>query len=498
MNKKIKSGKSTSVFQSNSRLFLLLILILGFVLRIRFIDLCDVDDRGQTVFGMTNNLPPLYHYVSLPFLEMTNQLWYAPAFANMLFSLLSILLVYHIGKTIKNKTIGLLFSFLLSILPISILYTKFISPESLELFFFLAIITGYIHIEIKEDKGKLWLILYFLSIMIGAFAKQQTLSILAPIFLFGLYKHKMKIFYKEIYYISIIAAIPYFVFLFSHPELLAAIKIYYSQPTGLLTTAGKFEMLARGYVLYFLLYLPLVIYSFFRLKELSKQANKDFVVLIAILFVFYNIFIYKTHVYYYYLAFPIIALVGLTIYSMQSKIAKKIWLVLLFLYCILGFYLLLPHISMVTMKRCEAAFFNMPSTYTEDLFNIKPTTNRLFNIDNRFDLLENEKYILLGGSMGQDLKYNIHTRMYYAGVMNSPRFNEINYAIIAFPINQTYTGAPAWDYPYLEELLKNSELVETIKFAKNKDINIYKILNHDINISSIPDFKTRSRLGLKW
>ena len=121
--------------KQNPYIFLAAILLLGLLLRLPYIGLCDVGDRGQTVFGMTNNLPPLYHYISAPFLELTGDMGYSPAFANILLGLLSVTLLFFLGRMIKDSDLGLLLAFLFAILPASLLRARYISPEELELFF---------------------------------------------------------------------------------------------------------------------------------------------------------------------------------------------------------------------------------------------------------------------------------------------------------------------------------------------------------------------------
>lgn len=483
--------------------YLILILVLAAVLRLRFFTVCDVADRGQVVLGMTNNLPPLLHYVTYPFLKLTDNLWYSPFFANVILSLLSIIILYSLGKLVKDQRLGLLFAFIFAILPTSILKARHISPEELELFFIILISYLFIRLEVFEKRENYfyWLVFYFLSLVVGAFSKQQTLVILVPIFLFGLYKYRMSIFRKEFYYISGLAAIPYISFLLSHPEMLGAVRIYFFvQSTGFRTLLQNLWGLFGIYVLYFLVQSILIIYFFIRFKHIWNRYSKRFVGFTLLLFVFYNIFIMKTDMYDHLLALPCVILVGLVIFESKRSWEVFIWLFLLLSYAIIGFCLLIPGLSIVTTDMCEFDEFGLQPTVLMKFMGKEPPSNRnIYHTNNFFDdILGGEKYILIGGNTGQDIKYNIHSRLYYAGIMNTERFKEINYAIILYPIETTYTGAPAWDYPYLKQLEKNSEVILRKPYASAYEFVLMRIKNHSIDTSQIPDFRERGRKSLKF
>ncbi|MFC1741097.1 ArnT family glycosyltransferase [Nanoarchaeota archaeon] len=484
----------------NPYLFLAGILLLGLLMRLPYIGLCEVGDRGQTVFGMTNNLPPLYHYVTAPFLGLTGDLWYAPVFANILLGLGSIIILFFLGRLIKNSDLGLIMAFLFAILPTSLLLTKYISPEVLELFFIVLISYLFLRLEVyeKEERRNLWLLMYFLALVIGAFSKQQTLAVLFPIFLFGLYRHRLGIFKKEIYYISGLAVIPYVFFLFAHPELLAAVKIYYLQPLGQRTLLMKLWEFSTIFLLYYAVHSVLVLWFFARIKHYWSAYSRHFMVFLMIFLGFYCFFLIKTDLYVHLLAIPILLVVGLVIFNMRSAAVKAFSLILLLLYSVFGFIVMVPGLSIVTAEMCEFDAFGLPHTVLMKLAGkSSPGDMQFFQKNPEVkDILDSERYVLIGGNTGQDLKYNIRSRLYYAGVMNAPVYEEINYAVLITPIDAAYTGAPAWDYPYLRQVKKNSEVVLEKQFH-HRTLLLLKINDHSLDKEGIPDFRERGRKGLK-
>jgi hypothetical protein len=493
-------AKVSKHFKKYALFYLIIILILATLLRLRFIGLCDVGDRCQTVFGMTNNLPPLYHYVTYPFLELTDNLWYSPAFANIVLSLLSILILFSLGKLLKDSNLGLLFAFIFAVLPASLIRARFISPEELELFFIVLILYLFIRLEILNNKNNRagWQVLYFFSIVLGAFSKQQTIAILFPIFLFGFYKYRLKIFKKELYYITGLAAIPYFCFLIAHPELLAAIQIYVLQPIGQRTLDQRLFGTLAAYVLYYLIHSMIILYFFAKIKNYWRRLTKDFSLFVILLLVFYTFFIIKTDIYYHLLALPVVLIVGLVVFYMKNLASKCVWLLLLLLYGVIGFFLLVPGLSIVTHERCEFGVYGLPPTYLMELFQQDSPVNGTFFKNDVFleELLKGEKYVLIGGNTGQDLKYNIKSRMYYPGVINDVRFKEINYAVLVYPIDTAYTGASAWDYQYLKQLVEQSEIILNRSYINDYDIVVLRITNHSTDALEVSDYRSRSRTGL--
>lgn len=486
-------------------LYLVLIIIISLVLRARFLNLCDVGDRGQVVFGMTNNLPPLFHYISAPFLYMTNNLWYSPAFANLLLAVLSTLVIYLIGHDIKNRNFGLLSAFLFAVFPPAILVARYISPEQTELFFILLISYLFIRLEVLEKKGykRYMLVLYFLALAIGAFSKQQTLFILIPIFVFGLFKHRWRIFRTELYYISAFAVLPYIFFLFAHPEMFAAVLIYFIQPSGQLSLADKsLDLLFKGlstmlpYLLIMAVYLCSLAFKRWRSRCLSKIDLFILIVLIS-----YIYFLIKTSPsYFYLLSLPVLYYTIMAISALRNPFVKAGIIILLIIYCVFGFYFAISGLSLNTLERCEHDVLGIEPNPILDLSNApRPVASDFFQVNSAeiHEILKDEQYIIIGGDTGQNLKYNIRKRLYYGGIMNSDRFSEINYALLVYPIDVTYTGAPAWDYSYSSFIETHSESILNESYVGGRRLVLWHITNHSREGLVVSDFRERSLEGLK-
>ncbi len=491
-------------FDKHKKIYLVLILLLCLTIRFRFIDLCDVGDRGQVVLGMTNNLPPLFHYISLPFLYLTDNLWYSPAFGNLLLAVLSIFVLYLLGRDVKDSRFGLLLSFLFAIFPPAILVARYISPEQTELFFILLISYLFIRLEVleKKENRSIFLVLYFFSLVVGAFSKQQTAFILFPIFIYGLYKYRLGIFRKEIYYISAFAVLPYVLFLFAHPEMLAAVVIYFIQPTGQMNIIEKFSGLALKYFSEALPYLFILLASLFffvRNRMKKKEVLSGLSVFMMILFISYNLFMLKTLPgYFYLLSLPIIYYCA-SFVADGSRCLRISIITLLFAYCIFGFYLLVSGLSINTWDTCEQSVFDMRQNFILELAGRQKSSGSDFfqlNGQEITNILKNEKYIIIGGNTGQDLKYNIKKRMYYAGIINSKKYEEINYVLLVYPIDKAYTGAPAWDYGYLKFIQDHSEQVFNKSYI-GTNLVMLRITNHSKEGLNVSDFRKRSLEGLK-
>jgi len=489
----------------NRIVYLLIILILCLVIRMRFIDLCDVGDRGQVVLGMTNNLPPLFHYISAPFLYMTNNLWYSPAFANLLMAVLCALILYFIGRDLKGESFGLLLSFLFAVFPPAILLARYISPEQTELFFILLISYLFIRLEVLQKKGykRYMLVLYFLALAIGAFSKQQTLFILIPIFVFGLFKHRWRIFRMKLYYISAFAALPYIFFLFAHPEMFAAVLIYFIQPLGQVPLADKaLGLLFKGlstmlpYLLIMVVYLCSLAFKRWRGRCLSKINLFILIVLISYIF-----FLIKTSPgYFYLLSLPVLYYTVMAISALRNPFVKSGIIILLIIYCVFGFYFAISGLSFNTLGRCEHDVLGIePNPILDLLSNASgPVASDFFQVNSAeiHEILKDEQYIIIGGNTGQDLKYNIKKRLYYPSVINSEVYKDINYVLLVYPIDRAYTGAPAWDYKYINFIQNHSEQVFNKSYIHTRLVML-RIVNHSREGLVVPDFRERSLKGLK-
>jgi len=501
----IEMGKNkilTSKLFQNKNLLLLGIILISLIFRLRNIALCDIRDRCQMLVGMTANLPPLYHYIVYPFWHLFQGLWYTGAIVNLILTVIIIVLYYRLGKDIKNEYFGLLMAFLAGIFPQLVIFAKHISPETTETLFLTLIIYFFIKLEILGSKKNFNLnqVLLFLSIAIGLFSKQQTFVVLGPLMMYGILKYRFKIIYQPTYYIIALASVPYFLFMIANPQLLAAIIMYVTEPGVKYHLFSKILNSITGlYLFWGGIFFFLMLFYFLRLifnirKGKKIQRIDQFMIFYFIIFnIFYMVSQAK---YIHFLAVPLIFFAASIIYDLRKYRFISIGLLVLIVsYTFIIFYLMIPGLSINTFSQCEKVELGEESI----LINIlKPTisdTAPFYNIYDRYlndELFKDEKYVIIGGYVDQGLKCNIHKRLYYPSVVNSERFDEINYVILAEPYLTTYRGTVPWEKEYIEYILNNSELVfREENYVGDRGIEIYRI--HTRPEFNLTDYDLRER-----
>jgi mannosyltransferase len=163
-----------------TRLILLFaVLSLGILLRIYNIRAWDFwFDEVISIRAAHNDIsndiqPPLYHSILYLFLIFVVENEFNVRILSALFGILSIYMIYRIGKQLFNYRVGLISAFILSVSPIHIWYAQ--EARGYTLFVFLAIATFYCFIlSLRKNRNKQWL-------QYGVFA---TLSIYASYYLF--------------------------------------------------------------------------------------------------------------------------------------------------------------------------------------------------------------------------------------------------------------------------------------------------------------------------
>jgi hypothetical protein len=483
-------------------LLLTLIVMIGSLLRWLFVDLCPIYDRGTIAIGMINNLPPLYHYLSVPFFHITDNIWFAPAIPNIIMSAIAIVLLYFMGSDLVNQKLGLILAFVFAISPAAILNARYVSPEMTELFFIILICFFFIRIEVLEKKNLRMfnLVMLSLSVMIGAFSKQQTLLILIPLFIYGLYKHRLGIFSRPAYYVMPIAALPYLLFLLSNPQLLGSILVYFTkQPsTASVSIQSRLATLMAKHIVFSVMYLLLIGWASFRWKKIMKAAGKDAIAFILILLVTYHLFFLKIDAYYHLIILPIVLICGLLIYTLESY-AKAAVISLLIIGTVVGQAMLVPGISQATITFCEEEIIG--PTILHELTGFVTEGSTYIRTKTEFidAIAGDSRYIIIGGDVGQEWKYWLKQRIYYPSVMNQERFDEIDHAILVTSASKsletTYTDSPSWDAPYVAALLNNSRVI-SVDEEGGRYVYFLKIENHDIDLPEMTDFRTRARQSL--
>jgi hypothetical protein len=495
----------------NKKLILFCMIVIAIVLRSFNFALCDVNDRGQSALGVVENLPPLQAWLSAPFFLLTNNYDFAPLIANIILDIIAMLLLYDLGRILFKEDFGVILAFIYAIVPATILSANWISPETTELVSLVAIIYCFINVEIRREEDFFTRTCLYLSVAIGCFAKQQTILIMIPLFIYGLIKHRLAIFKKFNYYIILVGCLPYVLFVLSHPEMIGAVFIYFGQPVvggALLHRVYVFLMNASMYIL------PLVIlfifYLFARNKDkwessepLLSANRKDATMFMIIVLIFYTIFVFFTMPYFHLLVVPLIFLCGQ--YVLNSKYQKLI-LALLFTGTVLIIVCSIPYVSIKSYTGCEIKNDNDYPFFMTFFNKLDGKTNThayTMWIDNKeyFEkLLENETMVIVAGNIGQDVKYNVHKIVRLPSIINTDDISKIHYAFLFYPIDMTYQGVRAWDSEYSEYIVNNSELVfsgnmSTVRYVEVRRFNLTK-LDYNLSMGSLIN-KSRVSLGFE-
>lgn len=479
------------------------IILLAIVIRISNMFMCDVNDRGQVALGVTANLPPLQHWISVPFYYITNNNGFAPLYVNIILDVIVLILLYDLGINLVGSGFGKLMSLLYAIFPIVILNARWVSPETTETFFVVLIIYFFAKLEIFGKNTFINKLLFYLSVVIGCFAKQQTILIVIPIIVYGLFKYKLNVYKKQNYWILLLGCLPYLFFLLTHPEMVAAtLVIYFGQPVLTGGFIHKVIIFVSNIVYYALIPTIFSIIFFIFIRKNSNRANT----LMIIILIFYTVFVFVTMPYLHLLVLPLVFFSAMLL----NTIKNKTLLTFIISICIVITFMLvvipIPHFSILSYTKCDVnyvggypqvmTFFNKMDNKTDNYVYVFWNKNKEY-----FDkLLENETTVIVAGNIGQDVKYNIHKIVRLPSIINTDEIYNIHYGFFFYPLNITYQGVKAWDSEYSNYIVNNSELIfstnmSTIRYVEIRKFNLTK-LDYNKSLSYVIN-KSRESLGFK-
>ncbi len=426
---------------------LTLILTISFILRISQNNVIDLStDEGQFSLGM-HFTHPFLAISSIYFFQklLGFNLAILRAFSAIL-GTLSVLLVYLIGLKIKGDYFGLLFAFLFALIPSHILLSRTIYLDITQLFSWLLVIYFFILIEKKSHYKNLLLFSLFGAVLLSLFIKTQGVLLLVPLYIYGMIKYRRKIIFLEQYWVLFFATIPYFFYLFSHPEILAAIDVYREYSTGM---GGLGEKIIIFFNQTLNLDFPYVLLAFLGFLLMIIERKYPFWLLLFLFFAIYIISAFTTSFYYYpYLALGYAFSCAYLITKFRNMLGFYIIILILVFFTLNSFYPFLPFVSAKNIRNYylhESRFWN--------------NSGKEIN-----SLIQDTEYVIVDGKVGQ------HVRWYLNKIVLSPKaiyhpsqnlLNKIKYTIVLYP--------PENILPETVNIIKNSELV-----YRRENIEIYK------------------------
>ncbi len=322
---------------------LLFILILSVVIRIIYLsinwplwwDAHVYIGMGKYIFssgqiGMWESFRPLIHPIIIgAFWKVGLNPIAWSKILDLIFSIISIFLLYKISEKVFNKKIAIISSLIFSLTPVFIMHTGLILTEPLALTF------GLLSIFLILDQTRLTRIFFsgiFLSL---AFLTKFTAGIFfAAIFMVLMFKkEKFSVKVKNMFYLSVgfvLPIIPYMIFnYFRYPNLFEP----FISGSWIVTTATW--LYGNGYMYYLIdfffknplyLFFFVYVYYFFREKE-WRNSNKIIFLLISMLtLIYFTFFVPRKEPRYLLIAVPFMAIAvaqSVRILHNKLKLAKK-------------------------------------------------------------------------------------------------------------------------------------------------------------------------------
>jgi len=242
----------------NTKVILLLLLIVVFGLLVRLIFFTQVqpsDDLEYYNFAHQINQDTFEHGVSFhsPRIGLTysTALFYTLIGVNevasnllpLLTSILSIILVFYLGKIIFNETVGLIAAFLLSFFPLNVFYSTTLFPD-LPSAFFIAL-SAFLFLKAEKHGRNLNYMLAGLSIGVAYLMKELSILILGFFVVYVFFKKNLKkehflillgfflIFGFELIYYTIKTSDPLFRYTIVSDQATNIMKTYYPNYFGI-------------------------------------------------------------------------------------------------------------------------------------------------------------------------------------------------------------------------------------------------------------------------
>ncbi|MEM5835124.1 MAG: glycosyltransferase family 39 protein [Candidatus Aenigmatarchaeota archaeon] len=195
----MKNRKKIKIFDANPKILLLLILIFACISRLYFFVGIGFNDDSyyleyaEKIYKGERFVPPstvewgvriAVYYPVVLFWKIFGISELSTSMYFILLSLASIIVTYFIGKELFNEEVGILGAFLLSILPLDIIYSTQVGPE-IPLQFFSS---SSILLFIKSEKSKSYIYAFLSGLMLGfSYLAKSVIVVIIPILVFFMF-----------------------------------------------------------------------------------------------------------------------------------------------------------------------------------------------------------------------------------------------------------------------------------------------------------------------
>ena len=364
--------KLFSAKKINYDLFLILIIVLAFIIRIYGLDQKSFyyDEAVRMLFAKNYhylffNIPSfmqLYIFILNLFLKAgLTEYWIR--ILSVIFSLLSIFFIYRLSSKLFNRETGLIGSFLMAISPVNIYYSREVTVYSIIIL--LALISVYtFYLSINSCKKRYWFLYLFCTVvMVYLHLFTFTLVISEIIFFVFFYKNHKKCLNFFLFSQLLILILSGFIFLLNFYENHTTVTAnIFSITTEMINIIRIFNTGFKGN--YFLLCMILPVYLFILRNTLFGTKNYKteskglilFSFIIPLILIFSSIFFIKIFLYRYMLFimgfYYILLAIGISGFNKNIKI-----------YLLVAIYTF----SILSLKNYEGnnSFKVFPATYPE-------------------------------------------------------------------------------------------------------------------------------------
>ncbi|MBS3056113.1 MAG: glycosyltransferase family 39 protein [Candidatus Aenigmarchaeota archaeon] len=166
------------------------------------------------------SVPPFYSWIMKISISFSKSELFA-RFPSVIFGLLSIAIIYIIGKELYNKKFALLSSLIFALVPMHLLMSKKVLVDISMLFFMILSLYFFIRFYKKNTHMDLILSSFFLGLAI--LTKQPSAGLIF-IYLFIIFKHKKEQLKTSITIILTLSLLPFILLSISQPGFLSSIK----------------------------------------------------------------------------------------------------------------------------------------------------------------------------------------------------------------------------------------------------------------------------------
>jgi hypothetical protein len=372
--------------------------------------------KGLPIFdsGLFYGRAYLFHYLQSFFL-LFGETDFLVRFASVLIGLATILLAYFIGKE-YSKSGGLISALFMSVFYLEVFYSRQSRFYQLfQLFFFLSL---YLLYKSKEKPKVLYISLLALFITINT---QIAGLVLAPFFTIHILFYSKK--WRK--YFAIIPTIPLIQKFFPAKNLSA------DSASSTINYASRYASYTSNMVYLIILFVPGVIWSYFKKKRLTILIMAPSIILLIGIFSL-RIFAFR---YAYFFVFPLILFFSLFLSFLYEKYGKIILVVIAAL-LLFPSNIFFPHTSVNILKPIDYSLYDS-SAPTTNYKNLPPElSSNLKNPDN-----------ILISYFSSDVEWNIRKPDYVLPFsMNGIGEDQISYNNSVGNQVDIYSGAQILDF----------------------------------------------------